>query len=139
MPLPEDFNKKVAAVARMKPVKTEGDNHTPRNDPRRAKSGGNEGRDKKRRKGFKKKANAAKADIQSALSPEETGKRNSRPQEAGRRAAPSRDGGRFNRKPKKGGERNSSNERKDPSARGGSKGRPQNRGGEAPPKRRGSR
>ena len=98
MPLPEDFNKKVAAVARMKPVKTEGDNHTPRNDPRRAKSGGNEGRDKKRRKGFKKKANAAKADIQSALSPEETGKRNSRPQEAGRRAAPSRDGGRDGQK-----------------------------------------
>ena len=94
MPLPEDFNKKVAAVARMKPAKTEGHTHTPRNDPRRSKSGGNPGRDKKRRKGFKKKANAAQADIDSALSPEDAAKRNSRPQNAGRRAAPSRDGAR---------------------------------------------
>ncbi len=92
MPLPEDFNKKVAAVARMKPVKTAGQTHSPRNDPRRAKSDGNSGRDKKRRKGFKKKANAAQADIDSALAPQETPSRNSRPQGAGRRAAPSRDG-----------------------------------------------
>ena len=95
MPLPEDFNKKVAAVARMKPVKTDG-GHSPRNDPRRNnKSGGNDdrkGREKKRRGGFKKKANAAQADIDSALSPEEKQpSRNARPKNSGRREAPSRD------------------------------------------------
>lgn len=100
MPLPEDFNKKVAAVARMKPAPSESGTHTPRNDPRRnsKSSGGSSdergGRDKKRRAGFKKKANAAQADIQSAITPEETGGRNARPQNAGRRAAPSRDAGR---------------------------------------------
>jgi len=92
MPLPEDFNKKVAAVARMKPVQSEG--HSPRNDPRRKKNdsrGGesSEGRNKKRRKSFKKKANAAQADIESAIN-SETPSKNARPKNAGRRAAPSR-------------------------------------------------
>jgi len=93
MPLPEDFNKKVAAVARMKPAKTEG--HSPRNDPRRNNKNGSadrQGRDKKRRKGFKKKANAAQADIDSAVSTDNSApSRNARPQHAGRRPAPRRD------------------------------------------------
>ncbi len=102
MPLPEDFNKKVAAVARMKPAPSQG--HSPRNDPRRKKQGvhqgggeGSEGRNKKRRKGFKKKANAAQADIESAInsdsptSSKKTPSKNARPKNAGRRAAPSRD------------------------------------------------
>ena len=94
MPLPEDFNKKVAAVARMKPVKTEG-GHSPRNDPRRHKGDAHSGRDKKRRKGFKKKANAARADIESAIAPADAKpSRNARPENAGRRAAPSRESGR---------------------------------------------
>ena len=40
MPLPEDFNKKVAAVARMKPAPDEGKSHSSRNDPRRHRGGG---------------------------------------------------------------------------------------------------
>lgn len=60
MPLPENFNKRVAETARLKPVKTQGGGHTPRNDPRR---------EKKRKAGFRKKANAAQADIDSASQP----------------------------------------------------------------------
>lgn len=95
MPLPEDFNKKVAAVARMKPAPSEGGNsHSPRNDPRRGrKSSEDGGREKKRRAGFQKKANSARADIEGAIAPEQasTPSRNARPNDAGRRAAPSRD------------------------------------------------
>jgi ATP-dependent RNA helicase RhlE len=58
MPLPENFNKVVAEVSRLKPVKTAGNSHTPRNDPRR---------EKKRKSGFRKKANAAQAEVDSAL------------------------------------------------------------------------
>ncbi len=87
MPLPEDFNKKVAAVARMKPAPDEGKSHSSRNDPRRHRGGGggrggygggksSEGHEKKRRSGFKKKANSARADIEGAIAPKPEGEEN---------------------------------------------------------------
>lgn len=87
MPLPEDFNKKVAAVARLKPAsppKGEGGRHSPRNDPRKNR----EGREKKRRKGFKKKANAAQADIDSAITDGDTAARGARGKAPERRDVP---------------------------------------------------
>ena len=111
MPLPENFNKVVAEVSRLKPVKTAGNSHTPRNDPRR---------EKKRKAGFRKKANAAQADIDSAVparaeTPSGGPQRSKNPD--GSRAE--RKKRKFSNKPRQGGSRQNSG---DETSRGGSSG-----------------
>ena len=70
--LPDNFNKSVAEVARLKPVPMpkEPGEHKRRDDPRRAKGAVDPRKDKKRRKNFRKKAEAAKADVMDAINPD---------------------------------------------------------------------
>ena len=78
--LPDNFTKSVSEIARLKPVavpKDPGD-HKRSDDPRKNKYKVDPGKDKKRRKNFRKKAESAKADLMGAINPD------ARPTEGGR-------------------------------------------------------